>query len=371
MMLLAVGIAGTAFESRSNLTRGIPRGYPAFTVPADNPMSQAKVDLGRMLFYDRRLSFNGAIACASCHRQEFAFADPRPQSVGATGELTPRNAMTLTNVAFNARYTWANSTLETLEQQTVIPLTHEGPLEMGVSENEAGILDRFRNEPRYVELFAAAFPDEGGTITLEHVVKAISTFERLLISFNTPYDRFLAGSRSALSESAKRGMNLFRSDSTKCGRCHDGVTFRETTWHRVSEADTSVAYHNIGLYNLQHNGAYPFEDPGLIAVTGAADDMGRFKPPTLRNIAVTAPYFHDGSASTLEEVIDTFAAGGRVIASGPNAGDGRVNPHKSPLITGFTITPDEKRDLIAFLESLTDRAFLTNPALASPFPATR
>ena len=162
MMLLAVGIAGTAFESRSNLTRGIPRGYPAFTVPADNPMSQAKVDLGRMLFYDRRLSFNGAIACASCHRQEFAFADPRPQSVGATGELTPRNAMTLTNVAFNARYTWANSTLETLEQQTVIPLTHEGPLEMGVSENEAGILDRFRNEPRYVELFAAAFPDEGG-----------------------------------------------------------------------------------------------------------------------------------------------------------------------------------------------------------------
>lgn len=270
----------------------------------------------------------------------------------------------------NARFTWANIALRTLEEQALIPLTHEHPLEMGVNRNERGILDRFRGDPRYVELFEAAFPAARDTITLENVVKAISSFERTLVSLESPYDRFLAGQTKALNAAARRGYDLFRSENLNCARCHAGRNFRMVAGHLTTDADHLMAYHNTGLYNVGGTGAYPGDSPGLIGSTGVPEDAGRFKAPTLRNIAVTSPYMHDGSVPTLDEVIDFYAAGGRLIASGSNAGDGRANPFKSPFITGFDITPEEKRDLIAFLESLTDRAFLTNPAFSNPFAET-
>ncbi len=332
-LLVGAGIAAGAYALASRSTAHAERAMPLMRVPVDNPLTAEKVRLGRWLFYDRRLSFNGAIACADCHRQAFGFADPRPHSVGGTGDLIPRNAMTLTNVAYNGRYTWSDRTVKTLEAQALVPLTGEHPLEMGIRRDEAGVLARLRTDEQYAMLFRAAFPDEPDPVSLTNAVKAIGSFERTLTSFDAPYDRFAAGDRRALSRSAQRGLRLFQSERLKCTRCHDGINFRMTPGHRTSETDDTVAYHN----------------------TGATADPGPFKAPTLRNIAVTAPYFHDGSARTLEEVLDRYASGGQ------------PHPSKSPLITGFTISSRDKQAVVAFLESLTDRAFLTNPALSDPF----
>ena len=347
---------------------GIAPPFPAINVPADNPQSAQKITLGRRLFYDRRLSVTSTIACANCHQQQYAFADPRPRSPGARSELTPRNAMSLTNVAYNGRFTWANDRLKTLEQQALVPLTGTHPVEMGMHEDEEGILSRLRGDAQYAELFAAAFP--GDAIDRTHIVRAISSFVRTLVSFDAPFDRSLAGDRTAVSDAAQRGFTLFRSSRLKCGRCHDGFNFRTTPGHRTSEDDDSVVYHNTGLYNLA-DGSYPASDRGLIDITGNAADMGRFKAPTLRNVAVTAPYMHDGSIATLEEVVDHYAAGGRTIAAGPDAGIGRNSPYKSEHVSGFDLTPDERRDLVEFLKSLTDERFLTNPSFANPFPPDR
>lgn len=336
---------------------------PARPIVTTERSESAIVALGRQLFYDRGLSFNNTTACATCHRQEFAFSDPRPRSLGATGDPTRRNAMTLTNVASNARFNWANNSLKALETQALIPLLDEHPLEMGLRRNEPEVMQRLR---RHATLFEAAFAGDGDAITLDHVVKALSAFQRTLISNRSPYDRFVAGDSTAFGDPARRGMTLFRSTELACTRCHDGDNFRMTPGHRTSRDDDSVAYHNVGLYNVDGAGAYPADDTGLMMVTGVPEDMGRFKAPTLRNIAVTGPYMHDGSVPTLEEVIAIFAAGGRNVTSGPHAGDGRANPHKSPLIKGFAITPVETRDLVAFLDSLTDTAFLTNPAFSEP-----
>lgn len=371
-VVLCVAVAGiiylTLWKRVAEFTRAL--GSMPVPIPADNPLSDEKVILGRRLFYDRRLSFNNTIACSDCHRQEHAFSDARTYSVGATGELTVRHAMSLTNVAYNARYTWADNTLKTLEQQALIPLTGRHPLEMGLHQDESGIMRRLGDDGEYARLFASAFPREVEPFHLVNVVRAISSFVRTLISFDAPYDRYLRGERTALSESAQRGFALFRSSKTQCSRCHDGFNFRQTPGHRTNEGDDSVAYHNTGLYNIGGDGSYPARDRGLIDVTRAAADMGKFKAPTLRNVAVSAPYMHDGSMATLDAVIDHYAAGGRVIEAGPDAGDGRASPYKSHLITGFTITAQEKADLIEFLRSLTDQTFLTNPAFASPFLPT-
>ena len=361
-MVVVTGIALVVYAIKTGVTNA-PTVEP-FEIPSDNPISAPKVRLGRHLFYDRRLSFNATLACADCHRQEFAFSDPRPHSVGATGELTTRNAMTLTNVAYNGRYTWVDDTIKTLERQALMPLLQAHPLEMGVAGNESAVMTRFRDDPNYTQLFAEAFPGDGNAITLPNAVKAISSFERTLISLDAPYDRFTAGNVEAMTDSAKRGLTLFRSDRLKCSHCHGGINFRMTDSNR-NDPDHTVAYYNTGLFNFPVKGDASPDRAGR--AINASIEEGRFKAPTLRNVATSAPYLHDGSVATLADVIDIYAAGGRVVTSGPGAGDGRISPFKSPLITGFAITSEEKRDLIAFLESLTDRSFLANPDLASPF----
>ena len=345
---------------------GAVRGIPRVTTPADNPLTDAKVVLGRWLFYDRRLSFNDSVSCGDCHQQQAGFADPRRLSVGATGEETRRNAMTLTNVAYNGRYMWANPAVKTLETQMLIPLLGDHPVEMGLHKDESGTLGRLRADARYGPLFIAAFPADDEPVRVVNAVKAISTFVRTLVSYNSPFDHSLAGDGDAISAAAQRGFALFRSDRLGCANCHDGLNFRMTPGHRTAASDDSVAYHNTGLYNLE-GGAYPARDRGVFDVTGEPADMGRFKAPTLRNIAVTAPYMHDGSIGSLEAVLDHYARGGRLIPDGPDAGDGRLSPMKSRFITGFAISLQEKREVIAFLESLTDTAFLTDPRLANPF----
>jgi cytochrome c peroxidase len=344
---------------------GLPPGFPSPRVPIDNPMGVEKVELGRWLFHDRRLSGNGTMSCASCHVQSRAFSEARATSVGSTGEVHPRNAMSLANVAYNTTQTWANPLLVDLEAQALIPMFGTEPVELGLGDGRDALLARLAADPDYPQRFARAFGD--ASITLERIVKAIATFERALVSVDSPYDRFFyRGDVSAMSEAALRGLDLFFSERLECFHCHGGFNFNASSVHATS-GFTETPFFNNGLYNLGGTGAYPEGNRGLFEVTLRPEDMGRFKPPTLRNVTLTAPYMHDGSLPTLEAVIDHYAAGGRLIEDGPLAGDGRANPHKSSFVRGFSLTPDERSDLLAFLGSLTDATFVTDPRFSDPF----
>ncbi|MCA9739613.1 MAG: di-heme enzyme, partial [Gemmatimonadetes bacterium] len=325
----------------------LPPGFPVPRVPAENPMSAEKVELGHYLFYDPRLSGNGTQSCASCHAQALAFSDGRRLGVGSTGDVHPRNSMALVNVAYNASYTWGHPDLERLEDQIPLPMFGTLPVEMGIAGHEEEVLARLAADPRYPGLFEAAFPDAADPIQFNHVVRALASFTRTLISGHSAYDRFASqGDTLALSDAAKRGLDHFLSEDFECHHCHSGFNFSVASVHARSAFDERV-FHNTGLYDVG-GGAYPPGGQGVFETTFDSTDMGRFRPPTLRNVAVTAPYMHDGSIATLEEVLDTYAAGGRLVRSGPWAGDGRANPHKSGLVPGFPMTPQEKADLLEF-----------------------
>ncbi len=349
----------------------LPPGFPEPRVPADNPMSTAKVELGRHLFYDIRLSSTGTFACATCHQQARAFADDKGRGIGATGEVHPRGPMSLANVAYAVVLTWANPEMRRLEDQALVPMYGTDPIELGLRRDDPELLERLRGEPVYERLFPQAFPGERVPVTMANVTRAIAAFERTLISGRSPYDRYrTALDATAIPPAAHRGQDLFFSDRIGCFNCHAGFNFTQPV-DFVGRASVEIAFHNTGLYNIDGRGGYPAPNTGVHAVTGDQADMGRFKAPTLRNIAVTAPYMHDGSLRTLDDVLAHYAAGGRAIRLGPRAGDGSTNPHKSPFVTGFTLTEQERDDLIAFLESLTDQAFLTDPRFADPWPARR
>lgn len=344
---------------------GLPSWVPKPVVPADNLMTVAKVELGRHLFYEPGLSVNGTFSCASCHVQGLAFTDGKPLSVGATGEVHPRNSMSLANVGYNSVHTWANPLMQHLEQQMLVPMFGEEPVELGMAGREDELLQTLRNNPDYAERFRVAF---GGDepVSVRNVTLAIAAFERTLNSFNSPYDQYrYGGEPAAISDSAKRGEALFTSERLECFHCHSGLNFSDSSRHERS-GFTEIAFHNTGLYNIDGKGAYPPHNTGVEEITHRASDMGRFKAPTLRNIALTAPYMHDGSIATLEEAIEHYEAGGRTISEGPYAGVGSQNPLKSSFLKGFSLTVSEKQDLIAFLQSLTDETFITNPALSDP-----
>ena len=288
-----------------------PAWVPKPIVPLDNPMSAAKVELGRYLFYDKRFSINGHMACATCHQQRHGFAEPRATALGATGEAHPRNTMALANIAYTPRLTWANPVLHSLEAQALIPLFGATPLEMGLAGKEAALERLLARDPRYERLFTASFPGETSPHTIVNLTRALAAFQRSLLSFNAPYDRFrYGGDKLAISPSAKRGERLFFSEKFKCFHCHGGITFSDSVQHARLDAP-DIAFHNTGLYNADGKGSYPATNPGIAALTGRAEDQGKFRAPTLRNIAVTAPYMHDGSVATLSLVLDHYAAGGR------------------------------------------------------------
>lgn len=344
----------------------LPKGFPMPYVPADNPMTAAKVELGRYLFYDTRMSVNGKAACATCHKQELAFTDGRAVGIGATGELHSRSAMSLVNVAYSAALTWSNPKLTRLEEQALTPMFGDHPVELGLREGDK-FLPTLRSDPRYQALFERAFPDEADRFTVANVTKALASFERSIISGRSPYDHYhYDRDDRAVSDSAKRGEILFFNQHLSCFRCHGGFDFTDAT---VSEKNPTrrIEFHNTGLYNLPGLLSYPAPNLGIYEYTKAPEDLGKFKVPTLRNIAVTAPYMHDGSIPTLEGVLDHYAAGGRKIASGPYAGNGHDNPNKDPLIGGFTLSARDREDLIAFLQSLTDDAVLHDSRFADPW----
>ena len=342
----------------------LPADFPKPNVPKTNPMTKEKVELGRHLFYDKKLSANGTQSCASCHEQALAFSENKTTSIGSTGQVHRRNAQALVNVAFNRSLTWANDEIVTLERQILLPLFGESPVEMGASGHEDEILGRF-STPRYTQMFESAFGS--ADIDFERIVQSLASFSRSLVSLQSPFDRYAYEMvDDALSSSQIRGMNLFFSEKLECHHCHGGFNFTQSTTHEKQQLDLR-AFHNTGLYNTSGEFSYPKQDTGLFEATSKPEDVGRFRTPTLRNVALTAPYMHDGSIKTLSEVIDFYAAGGRNNQDDETQGDGRKNPLKSQFVKGFVLDEQQKQDLIAFLHALTDKEFVTNPAHSDPF----
>ena len=283
---------------------GLPAWLPVPAVPADNPMSAEKVELGRHLFYDKRLSADNSMSCASCHHQDKAFTDGLAVAEGITGQKGARSAMSLANVAYLPVLTWANPNLTALEVQALVPIFGEHPVEMGMAGREKELFARLQAEPVYQRLFARAFPQEAqqgneALYSLSTVTKAIASFERSLLSFDSPYDRYkYGGQKNALSASALRGEALFFGEKMECYHCHGSFNFTDNIQHsKLPFAEKG--FHNTGLYNEDGRGAYPANNPGISEFTGDADDEGKFRTPSLRNVALTAPYMHDGSIPTL------------------------------------------------------------------------
>ena len=370
--LLALGACGGGGLSVTDTARDgfawvLPAGFPTPAVPQNNPLTEAKVELGRFLFYDRRLSGNGTQSCASCHHQDKAFTDGRPLAIGSTGEVHPRNAQSLANAVYHSTLTWVNPSLLSLEAQMQVPLFSEGPVEMGVNESNIDeVLGRIQTDNRYQTMFAAAFAGQVQPITWGNITQAISSFQRTLISGNSRFDRYQRG-EIPLNAQELRGLELFNSEKAECFHCHAGFNFNDQVRHASTQV-LDTPFHNTGLYNIAGSGNFPPLNQGLFEFTANPADRGKFRAQSLRNVEVTAPYMHDGSMATLEDVLDFYAAGGRNITSGPYAGDGRAHPNKSDLIASIDLSQQDKADLVAFLKTLTDHEFLTNPKFSNPFP---
>jgi cytochrome c peroxidase len=359
--------AGTAYAWH------LPPGFPVPFVPADNPMSPAKVALGCRLFFDTRLSSTRTYSCASCHRPELAFTDGRAHAIGATGDVVRRGAMTLTNVAYNTAYTWASNQAVSLEAQMAQPLFNEHPLEMGLKRGDPSWVNAFSADG-YSEDFQQAFPEDAAPVSAGNVIKAIATFERTLISGRSAFDRYVFDDdRAALSPQAQRGMALFFSKRVGCATCHFGVNFSGAI-QRAGRALSKPVFANTDVTDRDVNAPDLLADGGLGELTHRQQDLGKFRVPTLRNVALMAPYMHDGSIATLAAVIDHYAQGGRQLGRGRNV-----------AIRPVTLSDAEKQELIAFLSGLTDEEFVerskrlegitASPSVdapaPSPLPATK
>lgn len=324
------------------------------TAPSDNPMSVEKVELGRRLFYDANLSGLGYVSCSSCHIQEQGFSDLRVTAVGITGEIHSRNSMPLINIGYYSTLNWADPTTTTLEQQALIPLfSHTPIIEMAVSGNEEKVILFLQRDPIYPAMFNKAF-GENTTIDFNKITKSLASFERTLISYQSPFDQYYYEGKNTLSTEAIKGFELFSSERLRCTSCH-------TLPHFTDAVEEPPLFHNTGLYNINGDGSYPLNNQGLFEHTKKEEHKGQFRTATLRNIALTAPYMHDGSAKTLDDVINDYAAGGRSARISP------PSPLTSKKIEAFTLTNEEQSNLVSFLKSLTDETFISNPKHSSPF----
>lgn len=303
----------------------VPKGFPTPYIPEDNPLTQEKIALGKLLFFDPLLSKDRTVSCASCHQPQNAFSDAKPLSVGVYGQLGDRNSMPLVNLAWVGTFFWDGSS-PTLEQQVLKPLTSAKEMGMSIEEIETRLL----KDKKYKKLFWEVF---GEKPSIGNISKAIASYERTLVSANSRYDRFFYGKDAmAFTDSEIRGYYLFMGERTHCASCHNGP--------------------NLGQLSFENNGLYEnYADEGRSKITGLARDVGKFKVPSLRNIAKTAPYMHDGSLKTLEDVVMHYITGGK------------NHPNKS-LHVHFpedpSINETEIKDLINFLKTLTDDAFIEN-----------
>ncbi|MEK6302093.1 MAG: cytochrome c peroxidase [Acidobacteriota bacterium] len=356
------------FETQ--LPLGIPREVWAYFIPKDNPMSAAKVELGRKLFFDPKLSADATISCATCHDPARAFTDGKRVAEGIRGRIGHRNSPTLLNAMFNASQFW-DGRAGSLEEQAKMPLTN--PDEMGNASHEQ-VIARLAATPEYVNEFREAF---GGAPSIDSFSKAIASFERSLVSGNSPLDRYLAGDLNALSDSARNGLMLFRSKA-RCGVCHSFnqafaafATFPFLT--DTNYRNTGVAANNGDFDSLSRQAMTAARDEsgaalaglskreraselGRFLVSGNVLDIGAFRTPSLRNVSLTAPYFHDGSVATLADVVKFYVKGG--IA----------NPTRDWQLEPVALDESEQRDVVEFLKSLTgdDKRITEAPAARSP-----
>ncbi|MCW7507006.1 di-heme enzyme [Leptospira levettii] len=370
MLLAAIGILATA----SDWVWDLPPGFPVPNVPSDNPMSRAKVELGRHLFNEKILSGDESMSCGSCHIQSLAFADGKDFPTGITNVAHPRNSQHLSNVAYMPRLTWSNPRMTSLEIQARAPMFGESPIELGLSSNV--FLDKLKTKSIYQTLFRNAFGNADTAVNEQNVRFAIASFQRSMISGNSRYDQYtFRNNKSALNASEILGMNFFNGEKAECFHCHGGFNFTDTSFH--GGAKEEFFYHSNGIHDDAYYAGVPSNKRGLFDLTGLASDTGKFRAPSLRNIGVTYPYMHDGSfmcdnannpnitigkteadcaRDALGKVIDHYASGGQ-----------NHTPKDITLIRSFSIQPAEKENLINFLLALTDEEFLTNPKFASPF----
>jgi len=308
----------------------VPLGLPPFDFPANNPYSAAKAELGRLLYFDRRLSADGSVACATCHDPKFAFTDGAAVSTGIKSQKGGRSAPTVINSAYSLAQFW-DGRAASLEEQAKGPMAN--PIEMG-NTHEA-LVGNLRGIAGYLPLFAKAFGDD--TIDIDRVAMAIATFERTVLSGNAPYDRYKRGDKKAMTPEQVRGMSVFF-DKAKCDKCHEGANF------------TLNMYANLGIGSDK-----PEPDVGRFEVTKKPEDWGTFKTPTLREIEHTAPYMHDGSLKTLEEVVEFYNKGGI------------KNKNLDANLKPLNLTEQQKKDLVAFLKALSGEGWQTVKAPAE-FP---
>lgn len=317
-----------------------------FKIPDDNPTTQAGVELGRMLFYEKKLSGDNTMSCATCHIQEFAFSDGQATSKGIDGIAGRRNSMALVNLLWDEVFFWEGR-VSSLEEQALRPI--EDPIELHQSLENTIV--KLEDTKEYPKKFKDAFGSK--EITAERIAKAIAQFERTLVSANSKFDKFLRGEVD-LTEQELRGFNTFSTHPIpgqvrggNCGDCHLGYNFSNK--ELINNGLSKI----VGL------------DKGLEEITGKASDRGKFKVPTLRNIALTAPYMHDGRFKTLEEVLDHY--NNPDIFSHENVGFDILNGTNEPDGTSLLLTEQEKADIIAFLKTLTDESFITNEKFSNPF----
>lgn len=315
----AVGMASGRY-----LANGL---LPPMPVPSTNPQTDAKIELGKMLYFDKRLSRDNTISCASCHRPDASWADTTPVSEGVEHKLGGRNSPTILNSGYFVPQFWDGRAIH-LEKQAVGPVAN--PVEMDLPLDE--LIVRLKGIPGYVAAFRAAFGTEP---TEDGVAKAIAAFERTIVSSNSPYDQYLQGNKSAMTPAAVRGMELFNGKG-HCTSCHSGPNFSDQRFHNLGIGYKGGKYADVGRYEVT-------KDP---------KDMGAFRTPGLRHVAMTPPYLHDGSEPTLEAVIDLYDRGGI------------PNPHLDPLMLPLHLTSREKSDLVEFMKALTgDPVIVAEPEL--------
>lgn len=324
----------------SKVILDVPGEFVSMVIPDDNQLTKEGVELGRLLFYDPILSLDSTVSCASCHQQALAFTDGRRKSIGINERMGRRSALSLANVGFNYKGLFWDGRSPSLEEQALHPVTDNN--EMG--HTWPSLLQKLNRNRFYQQKFQVAYPLQvPKKITQKQVANALAQFQRTLISTNSKYDQVLEG-KASFSAAEARGMDIFFDKSdilpvAECGHCHTDPLF------------TNLNFENNGIDSFDsHN-----PDKGRAEISGRKYDKGMFKVPTLRNIAVTAPYMHDGRFQSLEEVIDHYNTGGH---PGIN-----VSPNVMPL----HLNERDKADLIAFLNTLTDETFLNNPELSNPF----
>jgi len=321
LALLAATLLITAFivcQPQISKAQGVYSNglLPSVTAPADNPQTDPKIRLGAQLYFDKRLSSDSTISCASCHDPDHGWADPNPTSEGVGHARGARNSPTVLNSAYHSFQFW-DGRARTLEDQSLGPI--QNPVEMGMTMPMA--ISRIKAIPGYVEQFRRVFGDEPRD---ENVAWAIAAFERTVVSTNSPFDRYLLGDEDALSPSAESGMEIFQGKG-HCNVCHSGGNFEDDRFHNLGVGYKDGKYADVGRYNVTKN----------------PQDMGAFKTPGLRSVELTAPYLHDGSEPTLEAVVDFYNRGGV------------PNPHLDPKIVPLNLARREKADLVEFLKSLT------------------